>query len=342
MARSRRSRRRLPQPLTAEERQSLQPVVDEWQDRLSTMTPAEKAEALLTANRIRPGMVSDGVYQPCPDEERPIKIRCVNPSGRMGISEAAKQKILNDAQVETGKTMRADIDKILGWEENYGGAYVPWAPAFERKRVDLDTRSINVLLPSTARDRGVLSGWRVGESLNRSGVTVGMGVDLGQKSERDINRLVDDGTAGARLLNAEQAQALKDKLKPYAGKTRTEACQYLRMYPLTLNQNEVDTLNYSSLKDHLKRAVEQYEWRRDRLRGVSFDGLDREEQTTVFSKVYHTGTISRGLAKAISIRDQNEIFTRLRENDREYSYLRSHFNAENLLTEDTLQQGNNL
>ncbi|MGJ0430551.1 pesticin C-terminus-like muramidase [Methylobacter sp.] len=341
MARSRRSRRRPPQPLTEEERQNLQPVADEWQERLGTMTPAEKAEVLLIANRIRPGMVSDGIYQPCPNEKGPSKLNCVSPTVKMGISEAAKQKILHDAQAETGKTMRADINKILGWEDNYGGAYVPWAPAFEQRNVNLGTRSINVLQPSTARDRGALSGWRVGESLNRAGVTVGAGVDLGQKSETEINDLVNGGVSGAGLLNAEQAQALKDKLKPYAGKTRAEACQYLRMHPLTLNQNEVDTLNYSSLKDHLKRAVEQYESRRDRLRGVSFDELDREEQTTVLSKVYHTGTISRGLAKAISIRDQNEIFTRLRERDREYSYLRAHFNAGNLLTEDTLLQGNN-
>ncbi|MEF3075926.1 pesticin C-terminus-like muramidase [Methylobacter sp. Wu1] len=341
MARSRRSRRRLPQPLTEEERQNLQPVAVEWQERLSTMTPAEQAEVLLTANRIRPGMISDGVYQPCPDEKRPSKLNCVTATVKMGISEAAKQKILDDAQAETGVTMRADIDKLLGWEENYGGAYVPWAPAFERRSVDLGTRSINVLQPSTARDRGSLSGWRVGESLNRSGVTVAAGVDLGQKSEREINELVDGGVSGAGLLDAEQAQALKDKLKPYAGKTRAEACQYLRMHPLTLSQNEVDTLNYSSIKSKLKEASRQYDRRRDLVNGVAFSELDSVEQTTVFSKVYHTGQIQEELAKAISIRDQNEIFTRLRERDREYPYLRAHFNAGNLLTEDTLLQGNN-
>jgi hypothetical protein len=341
MARSRRSRRRLPQPLTEEERQNLQPVAVEWQERLSTMTPAEKAEVLLTANRIRPGMISDGVYQPCLNERGPSKLNCVSPTVKMGVSEAAKQKILDDAQAETGVTMRADIDKVLGWEKNYGGAYVPWAPAFERRSVDLGTRSINVLQPSATRDRGSLRGWRVGESLNRAGVTVGAGVDLGQKSESEINELVNGGVSGAGLLNAEQAQALKDKLKPYAGKTRTEACQYLRMHPLTLSQNEVDTLNYSSLKDHLKKAVKKYERRRDRLRGVSFDELDREEQTTVLSKVYHSGTIDEDLAKAISTRDQDKIFTLLTRDDREYSYLRAHFNAENRLTEDTLLQENN-
>lgn len=336
-----RSRRRPPRPLTAEERQRLQPVVDEWQNSLNSMTLAEKTEVQLTANRIRPGMISDGVYQPCPNEKKPVKKNCVDPVGRMGISEAAKQKILDDAQAETGKTMRADIDKVLGWEQNYGGAYVPWAPEFKRKRVDLDTRSVNVLLPSTSRDGGSLSGWNVGGYLNRSGVTVGMGVDLGQKSERDIDRLVDDGAAGARLLNAEQAQALKDKLKPYAGKTRTEACQYLRMHPLSLNQNEVDTLNYSSIKSKLKMATRQYDGRRDLVNGVAFSELDSAEQTTVLSKVYHTGQIRENLAKAISIRDQNKIFTLLTREDREYSYLKSHFNAENLLTEDTLLQGNN-
>ena len=223
--------------------------------------------------------------------------------------------------------MRADLGKILDWEKNYGGAYVPWAPELQKKTENIGGRKVDVLVPSTVRDANQLSGWRVGNRPNRSGVTVGAGVDLGAKSESDIEKLVDDGVSGTHLLDEEQAQALKDKLKLYAGKKRSTACQYLRSNPLTLTQDEVDTLNYSSLKNHLIEASKQYEKYRDKVNGQAFDELDTEEQTLILSKVYHTGKIDPQLAKAISLREEEKVFSKLNENDREYNYFKAYYDT---------------
>ncbi len=310
------------QPLTADELEKLKPEVTEWEDDLKTMTPAEQDEVIKAANRIRPDAISSGVYQPCPNEKKPKRLNCVEPSEKVGMSDAAKQTILADAQKETGNTMQADIGKLMQWENNYAGAYVPWGPEFVQKKVDVGTRKVNVLSPATDRDRGTLKGWNVGNYNNNSGVTVGMGVDLGAKSESEIEDIVNEGTKGTGLLTDEQAKSLQDRLKPYAGKKRSEACQYLRMHPLTLNQSEVDVLNYSSVKSNLIKASNQY----GNKTGKSFGDLGEEEQTLILSKVYHTGSIQGKLAKSLSEEDLEGVLKQL-NGSREYSYFKSWYDS---------------
>ncbi|MFZ4701274.1 MAG: pesticin C-terminus-like muramidase [Candidatus Methylumidiphilus sp.] len=310
------------QPLTADELEKLKPEVKAWEDALKTMTPAEQDEVINAANRIRPGAISNGVYQPCPNEKKAKRVNCVKPSGEVGMSDAAKQKILADAQKETGNTMRANIGKLVEWEGNYSGAYVPWGPEFVQKEVDVGTRKVKVLSPATDRDRGTLKGWNVGNYKNNSGVTVGMGVDLGAKSESEIENLVNKGAKGTGLLTEEQAKSLQDRLKPYAGKKRSEACQYLRMHPLTLNQSELDVLNYSSVKSNLITASNQY----GNKTGKSFGDLGEEEQTLVLSKVYHTGSIQKKLATSLSEEDLEGVLKQLK-GSREYSYFKSYYDS---------------
>lgn len=322
------------QPLTTTEQQQLESVARRWDDALQTMTPAEQEEVLRTTTLIRPDAITDGVYQPCPNEKKPLKKNCVDPSMKLGMGEEAKQKILADAGTAISlntsanrqlgdKSLRADIGKLLEWEQNYAGAYVPWAPEFRSETVDVGNRNIKVLIPSTERDHGNLSGWKVGKYLNSSGVTVGMGVDLGRKTEQQINKLVDDGVNGMRLLNENQARALKTRLRQYIGKTRTEACQFLRMNPLTLTQDEVDTLNYSSVKDHLVETFKSYE----KMTGSSFADLAGQEQTLLLSKHYHTGNIARPLALSLSKGDQSALFGQLTGIDREYRYMKAYYDS---------------
>lgn len=309
--------------LTPAEQEQFKSVSGQWQEALNTMTPQEQEEVLRTAERIRPGIITDGIYQPCPDEKRPIKKNCVEPSGKLGVGEAAQQKILADAEAETGQTMKADVGKLLAWEKNYAGAYVPWGPEFQKRTVNVGSRNIDVLIPSTERDRGSLRGWKTGADKNSAGVTVGMGVDLGRKSAKEIDDLVNFGVKGTGVLNEQQAQALKDRLKPYIGKIRAEACQFLRMNPLTLSQDEVDALNYASVKDHLVRASKSYE---NNTR-ASFGALAEQEQTLLLSTHYHTGNIPKKLAIPLSRGNYVGVLQQLTKSDREYSYLKSYYDS---------------
>lgn len=69
------------------------------------------------------------------------------------------------------------------------------------------------------------SGANKGQAIGRSGVTIGIGCDLGGRSEDDLLRL---GLPAALI----------EKLTPYLGKRRREAQQALAARPLQLSQEE--------------------------------------------------------------------------------------------------------
>jgi len=66
---------------------------------------------------------------------------------------------------------------------------------------------------------------RDGKPAENSGVTIGAGVDLGHQTE-----------AGLRALNVDRE--VLEKVKPYLGRIREDADQYLKRNPLTLSRED--------------------------------------------------------------------------------------------------------
>jgi hypothetical protein len=77
-----------------------------------------------------------------------------------------------------------------------------------------------------------LSGYIPDAVGSKSGVTVATGVDLGQRSESDIDKL-------------DIPDELKDKLKPYTELTGKEAEDFLKGNPLDLTEAEAEALDRS-------------------------------------------------------------------------------------------------
>ena len=75
-----------------------------------------------------------------------------------------------------------------------------------------------------------LRGYVPAAAVSKSGVTIATGVDLGQRSEAEIDAMaIPDG--------------LKVKLKPYAGLKKLAAVEFLAAHPLTITKDEADALD---------------------------------------------------------------------------------------------------
>jgi GH24 family phage-related lysozyme (muramidase) len=115
-----------------------------------------------------------------------------------------------------------------------------------------------------------------GNVLGVSGITIGMGVDLGQMDSCALDAL-------------DIAQALKETLKPYLGLKSDAALEALQV-PLTITQDESDQLNAAvqTAKVHLVRQ------RYDAVVGpnaIEFDHLPEPAQTVITSVAFQWGSI---------------------------------------------------
>ncbi|MGH7122979.1 MAG: pesticin C-terminus-like muramidase [Stellaceae bacterium] len=115
-----------------------------------------------------------------------------------------------------------------------------------------------------------------GGVLGVSGVTIGMGVDLGQMDEKTIDGL-------------EIPQDLKDRLRPYLG-LRGDAAEAALEAPLTISPDEADQLNAAVeagkadlLRERYDAAVGQG--------GCGFDDLPARAQTVIASVAFQWGSI---------------------------------------------------
>jgi len=116
-----------------------------------------------------------------------------------------------------------------------------------------------------------------GAPLGSSGVTVGMGVDLGQMDQKSLDAL-------------DISQSVKDKLKPYLGLKGTNAQTKLKSNPLSLSQDEVDKLNAAVQEKQVKPLRENY----DAVvgpNGTKFDDLPEQAQTVIASVTFQNGKI---------------------------------------------------
>ncbi|WP_300000787.1 pesticin C-terminus-like muramidase [Anabaena sp. AL09] len=111
-----------------------------------------------------------------------------------------------------------------------------------------------------------------GKAIENSGVTVGTGIDLGQTNE-----------AGIDALNI--PQELKDKLKPYTGKTKQDAIDYLKDHPLTLSKEEVASLDNVVINKVTDNLIKKY----NADSKIPFNELPSEAQTVIYSVEHQYG-----------------------------------------------------
>jgi hypothetical protein len=111
----------------------------------------------------------------------------------------------------------------------------------------------------------------------RSGVTIATGVDLGQRSAADIEKLA-------------LGEDLKAKLRPYAGKRRRSARRFLKRHPLRLTLAEAAALDRAVRRTLLESLTSSY---RDDVSGEAklraFESLPAEAQTVIASLAHQYG-----------------------------------------------------
>lgn len=118
---------------------------------------------------------------------------------------------------------------------------------------------------------------RGGVPLGSSGVTIGMGCDLGAINEAALDAL-------------DIPPALKDKLRPYLGLKGTDAQNALKTDPVHLGPDEVVQLNAAvkaSQIEALRRAYDNAVG----SSGAAFDDLPEEAQTVIASVKFQWGNI---------------------------------------------------
>jgi hypothetical protein len=122
-----------------------------------------------------------------------------------------------------------------------------------------------------------LTGYVVRSTNKRSGVTVATGVDLGQRSSADIDRLL-------------IPEGLKSTLKCYATKRGAEARAYLKSHPLILTKPEadaIDTVVRKSIAGSVRKSYNNAMVGRGEL--LIFEELPPEAQTVIASVAFQYG-----------------------------------------------------
>lgn len=131
----------------------------------------------------------------------------------------------------------------------------------------------------------VLVGYVPAANVSKSGVTVGTGIDLGARSEADIDKLG---------LDAELAK----KLKPYAGKQAKDATDYLKEHPLTLTEPEASSLDKAVKQPLADKMIKEYNAavaaanKADGCCRVTFEELPQGVQTAVMSTSFQYGSLN--------------------------------------------------
>lgn len=140
----------------------------------------------------------------------------------------------------------------------------------------------NIDLASTRIDKGFIEAMEGGPTRQaevplpestQSGVTIAHGLDLGQLSSSEFNRLP-------------ITETLKEKLRPYVGLRRFNAVAFLRAHPLTISSQELQELDLADANLVLQPLVRQY----DRTSPRPFLSLPPEAQTVIFSYAYQYGS----------------------------------------------------
>ena len=108
-----------------------------------------------------------------------------------------------------------------------------------------------------------------------SGVTIGIGVDLGQQAEHQLRKW---GVS----------EELMAKIRPYIGKKDKAACIALQKAPLTLSTEEAEALTHAEQKGYMDEIV-QPTWDYQYGSRGPFRLLPWPAQCVIFSLVYQLG-----------------------------------------------------
>lgn len=112
---------------------------------------------------------------------------------------------------------------------------------------------------------------------SQSGVTIGSGVDLGQRTSHEIDAL---------NISAD----LKMRLKPYAGLKKYEAVNFLKDHPLHLSEEEAEALNQAVREPLVRNLIRLYD---DALpkdgNATLFQALPDQIQTAIASVAFQYG-----------------------------------------------------
>jgi GH24 family phage-related lysozyme (muramidase) len=109
-----------------------------------------------------------------------------------------------------------------------------------------------------------------------AGVTVGIGVDLGQQT-------------AAGLSGMGVPQSLIDKLTPYMGLTGTSAQSYLNAHPLTLTSTEDSQLNNAVLSGYFNQLGANFN---DAAPNFNLSDLPWQAQTVLADLSYNLGNLA--------------------------------------------------
>lgn len=127
---------------------------------------------------------------------------------------------------------------------------------------------------------------------NRSGVTIGVGVDLGQQAPEAYKD---------RLRNFGIKQELIAKLEPYMGLIRGQAIEKLKEKPLSLSKQEVEQVVAEMKNEMLKDLIREYkDLTKDIKNHREFKELAIQEQTILFSRKWQNGSLKPAASQSIA------------------------------------------
>jgi GH24 family phage-related lysozyme (muramidase) len=109
--------------------------------------------------------------------------------------------------------------------------------------------------------------------ISKSGVTIGTGFDLGQRSEADLKSL-------------KLSMTLINKLKPYLGKQGMDAQKALKAKPLIITGIEALEIDKSVKKDHISKIKLKYD---AASKKTKFIDLPPQAQTVICSVSFQYG-----------------------------------------------------
>lgn len=246
-------------------------------EKLKNSLPAEEWDEIVKQIELNCGAdaIKDGVVKPCGKIKRK---NCAGPDpDKNARMDAATQQAIN-----TANGTNIDFNKLGDWEGGQATqAYVPWFPL----GVDVKDGAISANTTRVGGGSQALAG------NSRSGVTIGTGVDLGQQDKTEYAK---------RLRGAGASEDLINRLTPYMGLTRSEACRYLREHPLTLTKAEADLVDKEMKSYHLAEAKKQYT---NAVAGIKdapkFGDLSQAEQTVLMSRKYQDGNLSNAASRRL-------------------------------------------
>lgn len=206
-----------------------------------------------------------------------------------------------------------DFKELLNLEGGeFTQAYIPWWPYIKDgvPVIDAMKNSSGIWEARLAGDYG-------GEPKNRSGVTIGVGVDLGQFDEIGFERIMKKWNVGEHKISIDELQIIKEKIKPYFEKIGAEACAFLRGNPLVLSEKETHFLDMVSQNAAVNDALSKYNvWIKSHknMSMIAFKELTKEQQTALLSHTYQYGTPLNDMFRAILENDPSQI-PAIRERD---------------------------